>query len=457
MNSPIAKRLPLLLLLLAASCAVPKAGEPQTTPLPAYRDPCAGAWLLELRVEKAAASPFGFVESGQSPPRLSELGIDAAQELAGGLRPAGQICELPVSSETRAVIEQAQEIAAGGKSAEALELLEQRLELLTSSAGNGHLLKPRLNSGGWRSRVRDLFAMAEAAYNLGGDPRPFHSAAEELFRAGAGGELAGADLAGALRIEAEAELFAAEDLAEQARQRVDRIAAEMIDAALEDFDPCAADREAVVTLLNTAAQAALLGVEGLEPGEARYEAVKSKSQLALSHQWNAYVRQKGLSETLLDPVPPCSASGELEVKIFSICSQNWPSVGTIPFRAEPGDGGTGIRGQGHIAFSEQAVIGGELDCSVSIDADVVLSGAFADVVLSGAFLEEAGVRRIEFSPSFSSDGHYLVVGRTTPIRDEGVYPFNGYGAFVMPWVDGSAHPSSGETIVRFILHIVSEK
>jgi hypothetical protein len=268
-----------------------------------------------------------------------------------------------------------------------------------------------------------------------------------MFRANAGTELADADLLNSLRIENEAGLFGDEELEQQARRRVNEIASELIDSALEDFDPCSADRNAVVDLLNTAARAALLGVEGLEPGESRYEAVKSKSQQALAHQWNAYVRQRNLSETLLESVPPCRTSGELEVRIFSVCSQRWASIGRILFNTGESETAGELRGEGHLDYSEQAVIGGELDCSVNVDADVLLTGTF---------LEENGYNRVEFSPSFSSDGNYKVVGRTTPVRDEGVYPFNGYGAFVMPWVDGSAHPSSENTIIQYVLHIKSE-
>jgi hypothetical protein len=436
-----------LLLLMAASCAAPKASETPPTTIPAYIDPCAAARPLQFPVDQAAASLFGVAESGESPARLVELGADAAQELADGLQPTGSVCDLAVSAETQAVIDEARRLAGEGKSAEALRLLEQRLEQFETLTRSGHLAKAVHTEGDWRNKIRDILAMGAAAYDLGGNPQPFHSAANAIFRSNAGRELADADLLGSMRIEGEAELFGEAELAEQAEQRVNQIASEMIDAAIEDFDPCSADRGAVVDLLNTAARAWMIGVEDLEPGEPRYEAVKSKSQQALAHQWNAYVRQNGLSETLLEPAPPCAAAGELEVRIFSVCSQSWSSAGTIQFKtAEDGEVGE-LCGQGHLAFSEQTVIGGELDCSVTIDADVLLTGKF---------LEEAGVRRVEFSPSFSSDGHYLVAGRTTPIHDEGVYPLNGYGAFVMPWVDGSAHPSSGEHIIRYVLHITSE-
>ncbi len=447
MNSPNLKILALFILLLATSCAAPGEREPQLTNIPVYTDPCAETKALALAIDRAAAAQFGIADSGESPARLTELGGEAAQELAESLQPAGSICEIPVSPDTRALIDEARSLAAGGNSAGALRLLDQRLQQIKTAVRTGRLAKIRHEEGDWRNKVRDILAMGAAAYDLGGDPQPYHAAAEAIFRANAGMELAEADLLNTLRIENEAGLLGDEEIEEQARRRANEIAGEMIEAALEDFNPCNADREAVVNLLNAAARAAMLGVEGLEPGEVHYEEVKLKSQQALAHQWNAYVRQRKLSETLLEPVPPCNPSGELEVRVFSICSQSWAPAGRIQFKGGESESIGELRGEGHLSYSEQSVIGGELDCSINIDANVLLTGTF---------LEEDGIRRVRFTPSFSSDGKYMVVGRTTPIRDEGVYPFNGYGAFIMPWVNGSVHPDSGKTIIQYVLHITPE-
>lgn len=431
-------------ILVITAFALAQCGPPPATPRAAYEGPCTGGQSLAFNIDKAAESSFGVTFSDEAPAKLTGLGMETAQKMADELQPGGTICSLSVSAATQAIIAEANRQAESGKRAEALKLLSQHLRRLTATAGAVHLVKLSAQDQNWRQDARDILGMGEVAYDLGGDPTPFHDAAQSLVSQHGQQELMEASLLDALRIEADAQLFGLEDLAQQARERIDGIATEMIDTAIEDFDPCSADRRAVVDLLNTEAQATLLGVDGLEPGEGRYEAVKAKIQQALSHQWNAYVREKGLSETLLEPVPPCNVTGELDINIFSVCSQNWASVGKVPFTVEQRDQEVEFEGTGHIAYNERGVIGGELDCSISVDAEVTLSGKF---------LEEAGALKVEFIPSFSSDGHYLIVGRTTPIHNEGVYPFNSFGSFVMPWVDGSTFPPFENTAIQYVLHL----
>lgn len=447
----------LLLTLLLVACASAQPGSappPSQSPskIPAsqmpYPDPCATHLTLALNLEGAAQFPSAINAPADQPPSLIPGGRQAAQELADALQPSLTLCAYTISASTQSVIRQADERAKGGNQDQALEILRQRLQEIKGTVNHGRLAIPSLQETDWRGVVRDILGMAAAAYDLGGDFQPYHDAANQIVRTHAAQELADADLLGSLRIEEEAILFGIEDVEQMARQRVNQIATEMIDAAIEDFDPCNADREAVKQLLNTAAKATLLGVEGLEPGEERYEAVKTKAQQALAHQWNAYVRDRGLSSSLLEDVPPCRLAGRLDIRIFSVCSQNWVIAGGIDFESVPDTDPLELTGTGQISYAEQSTIGDELDCSVNIDAEVNLSGKLT---------KEGDVRLLELTPSFSDDGHYAIVGRTTPINDQGVYPFNGYGTFVMPWVEGSVHPPVGQNIIQYVLHITAEE
>ena len=456
MNSKYVGLFLLIPLLLVACASAQPSSAPHPSRVPSatpanqipYPNPCTSPPKLAYNIEAAAQFPFEINASADQPPSLIPGGRQASQELAEALQPSATLCTYAISPSTQTVIQQADGLAKAGKKDQALDMLRYRLQEIIETVRHGRLALSPFQTKEWREAVRDILGMAEATYNLGGDYQPFHDAANQMVRTHAAQELADADLLGSLRIEEEAILFGIEDLEQMAHQRVNQIATEMIDAAIEDFDPCQADREAVVQLLNTAAKATLLGVEGLEPEEGRYEAVKVKAQQALAHQWNAYVRDRGLSANLLEDVPPCRVAGRLDIRVFSVCSQSWVMAGGIDFESVPDSSPVELSGSGQIKFAEQAVIGNELDCSIDVNAEVHLSGKLTN---------EAGVRSLELTPSYSDDGHYAIVGRTTPINDQGVYPFNGYGAFIMPWVEGSTHPSFGNTIVQYVLHITAEE
>ena len=432
---------------------------PATPPRPAYQSPCASRAPLAFDVEAAARLPLSISEPTNRAPTLVAGGMSLAQQLASALQPGDTLCSLPVSPQTQAVIAQARALLAAGKASEAQGGLREHLRQLTAPAGAALLAvayfpaapAAQANPGDWRGAARDILDLAAAAYDAGDDPEPYHQAMNAWVRHYAFLELPSADLRQALRIEAEAELLGLEDLEQAARQRVDQIGAEMIDAAIEDFDPCHADREAVRQLLNAEATAALLGVPGLEPGEARYQAVDTRVKQALAHQWNAYVRNRGLAADLLEPEPPCNVAGTLDIRIMNVCLQRLVPAGQVTFTSVPGTEPVELAGKGHISYTEQQTVAGELICSVRVDADVTLTGRLRN---------DAGVRRAEFTLSFTSDGRYTIdIPRSIPpVHQEGIYPLNGYGrnGFVMPWVEGSTHPAFGQTLVQFVLHISEE-
>lgn len=432
---------------------------PATRQRPAYQNPCASPSRLAFDVEAAARLPLSISEQSNRAPILVAAGMSLAQQLADSLQPGDTLCSLPVSPATQAVVAQARTLLAAGKAREAQEALRQRLRQVTAPAGAALLAVAyfpaapvaQASPSDWRGAARDILDLAAAAYDAGDDPEPYHQAASAWVHHYAFLELPNADLRQSLRIEGEAELLGLDDLEKAARKRVDQIATERIDAAIEDLDPCHADREAVKQLLNAEATAALLGVPGLEPGEARYQVVDTLVKQALAHQWNAYVRNRGLSADLLEPVPPCKVAGTLDIRVMSVCSQRMVTAGQVTFTAVPDTDPVELTGQGHISLTEQQTIAGELDCSIRIDADVTLSGKLRN---------DGGIRRAELTLSFTDDGRYTIDIRRSipPIHQEGIYPFNGYGrnGFVMPWVDGSTHPSFGQTLVQFVLHISEE-
>lgn len=240
----------------------------------------------------------------------------------------------------------------------------------------------------------------------------------------------------------EAGILGLTSLQAEANQMATQMGEQMLAAELEDFDPCRSDKNAIVRMLNAEGQAYLLGVQGMEIDEPFYNQIRARITKAMNHQFNDLIRKRGLSPSLMIPEEPCTVRGVLEVRIFSVCSQKWATIGKIEFESDPNAVPVILEGKGHLAFSEHLLMEGELDCTIGIDSDVTLTGRFRN---------DDGVQRIEFSPSFSSDGMYVVISKTTGAQSSGVYPFNGFGEFVMPWVDGSVFPPTSNTVIQYAL------
>ncbi|WP_322506944.1 hypothetical protein [Anaerolinea sp.] len=412
-----------------------------------FTHPCSKPFALPREVNQLAVMPFALQEKEEQPFQLIPLGEEQATAVANSLQPTLSLCAILPSPEISAVLEQAGQLHQQGNDKKARELF--RTSTLQTSDSNH-----------WRQGVRDRLDLAEAMAEIGGNPQDFLTSAKQLAQ----GEITrevnelSASLAGAqkpssstpdtsgiaivLSLAYDAGILGLDDLQAQANQLATQMGEQMLAAELEDFDPCQSDKNAIVRLLNAESQAYLLGVQGMEVDEPFYNQIRARITKSMNHQYNDLIRKRGLSPSLMLPEEPCHVRGSLEVRIFSVCSQQWSTIGRIEFEGDEDAVPMTLTGQGHISFSEHRLIEGELDCSISIDADVALTGAFRN---------DQGVQRIEFTPQFSSDGHYQVTSKTTGAQSSGIYPFNGFGSFIMPWVDGSVFPPSENHIIQYAL------
>jgi len=429
---------------LLTDCSSP----PKGTQIP-YLDPCANVKPLEFDIEKAAKSPFGFVDPPDPQVSMVELGMESAQELASRLQPKNRICNLQISDETRSVIDNANQLFESGKRDEALNLLQQRLKLLSETAQSSHLQKPVRQSQNWRQNVRDVLGMAAAVYILGDDSTAFDEAAVEMIKKHGFQDLETADLFDSLSIEADAEQFGIEVLAERARARVEKIATEMADAELKNFDPCTTDIKTAHDFFDDMAQWDMLGVEGLDtPGEARFDLYAQKVELTAAYRWNAYVKEKGLPEDRLKPVPPCKADGQLEVIVFDGCSLEDVSIGMIDFAKEKGSSPVKVSGRGHISYANKGRIEASgLDCAITIDAEFTLEGKFLK--------EGKKEPRIEIKLTTDGKNSIKYDNPELQIHYENSFPFD--EAIIMTWKDESVFPPFEESLLHYVLHITKSK
>lgn len=412
-----------------------------------FTHPCSKPFALPREVNQLAIMPFALQEKEEQPFQLIPLGEEQATAIADSLQPTASLCAEMNSPEIKAILETARQLHQQGKDEEAQKLLR------------ASPLSPE-DTANWRQRVRNRLDLAEAMAAAGGDPQDFLTSSKQLAQGDITREVSelSASLAGAqkpssstpdtsgiaavLSLAYDAGILGLDNLQAQANQLATQMGEQMLAAELEDFDPCQSDKNAIVRLLNAESQAYLLGVQGMEADEPFYNQIRARITKAMNHQYNDLIRKRGLSPSLMLPEEPCHVRGSLEVRIFSVCSQQWSTIGRIEFEGDEAAVPMTLTGQGHISFSEHRLIEGELDCSISIDADVALTGAFRN---------DQEVQRIEFTPQFSSDGHYQVTSKTTGAQSSGIYPFNGFGSFIMPWVDGSVFPPSENHIIQYAL------
>ncbi|MEJ5314806.1 MULTISPECIES: hypothetical protein [Anaerolinea] len=413
----------------------------------AFTHPCSTPFFFPREVTHLAHMPFALQEIENQPSQLIPLGEEQAKAIAELLKPGNSLCQTPHSSETTGTLEKARQLHQQGKDKEA------QILLMTASQ------KSKSNEN-WRVTVKERLDFAEAMAEVGGNPQEILSLATQLAQNGIEKELNALstslsegnqsspikpDTSGireVLSLAYDARILGLNTVEAQANRLATQMGEQMLAAELEDFDPCHSDKSAVVRLLNAEGQAYLLGVQGMELDEPFYNQIRGRITKAMNHQFNDLIRKRGLSPSLMVAEEPCNVRGTLEVRIFSVCSQKWTTIGKIEFESEANSVPATLKGQGHISFSEHLLIKDELDCSIEIDSEVSLTGTFRN---------DQGVERIEFSPSFSSDGTYTIISKTTGVQSSGVYPFNGFGRFVMPWVDGSVFPPSQNNILQYAL------
>jgi hypothetical protein len=246
-------------------------------------DPCASMPTLALDLEGAASAPA--LISSEDSPTLGELGPQGAQALAIQLVPQGTFCDSAPPAAFQPILEKAQQLADQGDKAGARMLLESLLDM--GSRSGGHLLNTRLQTTSQaRSFIAGYLAAAGIDQYAGGDGQDFIDHANATFSEMANGELNSASFEETLRLANEAQGLGQDDIAQRALERARDIAAEGLDAAIEDLDPCLSNpqdlHDEITKLLLAFQTASLLGVpDTYGPGQSRYDATWSQATKAL--------------------------------------------------------------------------------------------------------------------------------------------------------------------------------
>ncbi len=247
-------------------------------------DPCASMPDLGFDLEGAASAPA--LISSEDSPTLGALGQEGAQALADQIQPQDTFCDAPLPAVFQPILENAKRLADQGDKAGARMLLDSLLEL-GSRPGGGYLLSVRLQTPGQsRSFIKGFLTAAGIDQSLGGDGQDFIDRANSTFSEMANAELNSASFDETMRLSEEAQLLGQDDIAQRTLERAQEIAAEGLDTAIEDFDPCLPDpqvlKDDITKLLVSLQTALLLGVPGTYgPGDARYDAAWSKAAAAL--------------------------------------------------------------------------------------------------------------------------------------------------------------------------------
>ncbi len=275
----------LILGLSLAACNAPQAIPDALQESSQGWDPCAGTPALALDVEAAASAPALISPDGA--PSLGALGQQGAQALADQIKPQGTFCDAELPAAFQSIIEQAQQLTDQGDKAGARMLLESLLELGSHPDG-GFLMSVRLQIPQQaRSYIMGYMTAAGIYQSLGGDGQAFIDQANATFNEMANAELNSASFDETMRLMEEAQLLGLDDIAQRALKRARDIAAEGLDATIEDFDPCLSNpddlKQAITKLLVALQTAMVLGeVPGTTgPGGARYDATWSQAAAAI--------------------------------------------------------------------------------------------------------------------------------------------------------------------------------
>lgn len=210
-------------------------------------------------------------------------------------------------------------------------MLAEWLAEQSSQWGVGAKLAAPARSGdAARQGIRDLLNAAAADQAAGGDGSAYSNAANQAFRDLFAGEIGDAGFGDSLRLAEEAWRLGENELGETAANRARKIWEEKLKGDIEDFDPCTDTKEQVRDLLNSLAQAMLLGVQGsFDSGGQYYDAVVAKSQTAVNQLTSQDAAKAGFPE-LFPPPPECTLGGDIEVR-QTLPYAKEPCINSIPF------------------------------------------------------------------------------------------------------------------------------
>lgn len=313
--------------------------QPAETNLPA--DVCMEPPEMNFDFAAASRAPTMPEIDPNTPPMLGTLGSEGAVELASAMAPTDSFCSQVVSDSAELVISRAMRLIEQGKSEQARQVLAEWFAEQSSQWGvaarSGHMQKvaaklaaPAQSGDSARQVIRDLVNAAAADQAAGGDGSAYSNAANQAFRDMFAGEIGDAGFGDSLRLAEEAWRLGENELGETAANRARNIWEEKLKADIEDFQPCEATKEQVRDLLNSLAQAMLLGVQGsFDSGGQYYDAVVAKSKTAVNQMYNQAAMKIDLPQ-LTSPVPECTPGGDIEIR-QTLPYAKEPCINSIPF------------------------------------------------------------------------------------------------------------------------------
>lgn len=335
-----------------------------------------------FNVENAAQTPADATISIEEGITLTKFGIAGAEEIAGQLTAGTSCCDFPISAFAEELISQALKTANDGDKQAAREIL---LNILSTAQDTSiHFIKYSQDSNR-RQIIRDCLRVAEMDTLLGGDGQTYMDKAGQIFNDIANSELSTADLNETMDILEDAIRLGDLEIEEKCRERAEKIVKEGLEAALEDFDPCVAEKDDIRDLLNKLATAQLFAIpEAQEEGDVLYDQVNAEIRTALDRLFNEAAKQANRADLLI-PIPDCELSGEIEVMIYKPWSEEiYISVGRIPFQVIGNEYPAEVQGTGKISFQGTDPLN---ECSIitNIDAAVDISGTFNMTGKAGLF------------------------------------------------------------------------
>jgi hypothetical protein len=274
----------LIFLLGLAACNFP--GNRTGASLPATPPVEVCATMPDLGLDRQTAASAPALVGSQDAPTLGKLGAQGAQALADQLQPQGTFCDAEAPAAFAPILEKARGLADQGDKEGARKLLNSLLEMGALPRGGGLMsVRPQTPQQA-RSYIRGYLNAAAIDLLLGGDGQAFIDQANATFNQMANSELGSANLDETLRLAEEAELLGQDDVAQRALKRAQDIAAEGLEAAIEDFDPCLSNpqdlHDEITKLLMAFQTASLMGVPDTHgPGESRYDATWARATEAL--------------------------------------------------------------------------------------------------------------------------------------------------------------------------------
>ena len=344
-----------------------------------------------------------------------------------------------------------------GKSEQARQVLSEWLAEQSSQWGVGAKLAAPAQSGdAARQNIRDLVNAAGADQAAGGDGSAYSNAANQAFRDLFAGEISDAGFGDSMRLAEEAWRLGENELGDTAANRARKIWEEKLKADIEDFDPCTATKEQVSDLLNSLAQAMLLGVQGsFDNGGEYYEAVVTQTTIAANQMFNQDATKNGRPD-LTSPVLECTPGGDIEIR-QTLPYAKEPCINSIPFTLTwqgntaklEGDGATECT---HVEYNLGGSPGNQhQESSLTLSfSGTATGGTPGTLQVTLTATEEV----VEYFSGFPKDQVPLFT-EASPFR------VSGEGAFPLTFEfrEGAKaeiiNPKSGLPVLVFVLHLIT--